>query len=79
MPLPEQTRKQAESILTQFCKHRVPEHARDQMRLLFDTKGNKVTLYEERTRSTLSSEWLKMPIAQFRFDPKSQKWSLYCI
>lgn len=78
MPLPELTRKQVESVLTLFCKRRVPDHARDQLRLTFDTRGNSVTLYEERPFYADPSRWIKMQIAQFRFDPKSKKWSLYC-
>lgn len=78
MSLSELTKKQVESILAQFCKQRVPDHVKDQVRLTFDIKGNNVTLYEERPFYADPSRWTKMQVAQFRFDPKSKKWSLYC-
>ncbi|MGH9970604.1 MAG: DUF3024 domain-containing protein [Pyrinomonadaceae bacterium] len=78
MPLPELITNQVESVLTLFCKQRVPDHAKDQFRLTFDTRGNNVTLCSERLLSSDLSRWTNMPIAQLRFDPKSKKWSLYC-
>ena len=78
MSLPELTKKQVESVLAQFCKRRVPDRLKNKLRLTFDMRGNSVTLYEERPFYADPSRWTKMQIAQFRFDPKSKKWSLYC-
>ena len=93
MALSETTRKRVELLLEAFCEERVPARVRDKVRLTFDTRGNRVTLYEERTvydralknasspgqlSNPVTIAWMKTPIAQFRLDPKSMKWQLYC-
>lgn len=78
MPLPEFTRRLVETVLTKYCAQKVPPHVRDQLRLGYRIRGNHVTLFEERPRFAQPSEWVDIVVAQFRFNPKDRKWTLYC-
>lgn len=78
MALPEFTKKLIEKKLRDYCAKKVPSHVKDQYRLDFKSRGNSVTLYEERPYFMDPSEWVDIVIAQFRYDSKTQKWTLYC-
>ncbi len=77
MALPEFTKRLIEAKLSVYCLNRIPEHAHDQVKLVHRISGNKVTLIETRPYYRDPSIWTEMPIAQFRFDSLSKKWSLY--
>ena len=78
MALSDTVRHQVESKLKAFCDRRVPAHIRDKVNLTFRFRGNSVTLYENRPVWDKPSEWIHMAIAQFRFDPSTGHWTLYC-
>ena len=78
MALPALTRTQIETKLKKYCETRIPAHAKSSVRLTFTVRGNSVTLTEERPLFTDPSEWVGIPVAQFRFNPKTSKWTLYC-
>jgi hypothetical protein len=78
MPLPDTVRHQVETELQTFCDNRVPPDVRDKVNLTFDFRGNSLTLFENRPRSNDPSQWTHMAIAQFRFDPSTGQWTLYC-
>lgn len=78
MPLPEFTRKLVETKLSSYCETKIPITVRNQVRLVFKIRGNKVTLYETRPYFIDPSVWTETPVAQFRFDDKTKKWDLYC-
>ena len=77
MPLPEFTKKLIETKLAEYCTNRIPEHAREQIKLIFNIRGNKVTLIETRPYYKDPSIRTENPIAQLRFDNAVKKWSLY--
>lgn len=79
MPLPEFTKKLIEAKLSAYCLNRIPDHARDKIKLIFNINGNKVTLTETRPYYRDPSIWTENPVAQFRFDNVSKKWALYHI
>ena len=64
--------------LQEFCERRVPLHVRNQVKLSYSSRGDTVTLYEERVHFRDSSKWTKTSIAQFRFNPDTKEWILYC-
>jgi len=66
-----------EKIFKKYCEKRIPTHLRSQIRISFNIRGGSITLIEERPFYRNPSEWTKLPIAQFRYDPKSELWSLY--
>jgi hypothetical protein len=77
MAIPELTRHRAERLLERFCERRVPPRFHDQVRLSVETRGNSVTLFEHRTFYRPPHDWIKGPVAQFRYDPASNRWTLY--
>jgi hypothetical protein len=77
--LPELVRRSAERRLGEFFRHRIPSHARDEVRLEYEVHGDSITLTERRPifRALPDEEWSKLRIAQLRFDPKATTWALY--
>jgi hypothetical protein len=78
MALPAPTRKLVESKLSRYCDEKVPPAARGQVRLGFRFRGNTVTVFEERPQIWLPDAWITIVVAQFRFDSRTSKWTLYC-
>jgi len=78
MPLPKKVRQDVKSIVADYCAKRVPEHARRQVKMGFVVRGNSITLIEERPHWQKPDLWIKTPIAQFRYNQKTGKWTLYC-
>jgi hypothetical protein len=78
MPLSETVKHQADALMKNFCERRVPLEVRDRVRMSHEFRANTVTLFEDRPRWDKPSEWIHMPIAQFRFDATSGRWALYC-
>jgi Protein of unknown function (DUF3024) len=79
MPLMEFTKILIETRLTDYCEHRIPIDVRDQPKLTYKIEGYKVTLVETRPYHRDSAVWTEIPIAQFRFDRNTQKWSLFSL
>lgn len=77
--LPELVELAAVRQLEGFCKSRVPEHARDEIRLAFVIRGS-ITLVERRAPwdPDYGTEWSRLKIAQLRYDADARAWSLYC-
>ena len=61
-----------------FCRQRVPDNLKDEVRLEVTTRGKSVSIHECRPpwRGT-PGEWTRMPIAQLRYEGDGA-WSLYC-
>lgn len=78
MALPENVRREVEPIIGQYCANRIPEHARHQVKMSFDFRGDAVTLVEERPHWQNPDQWTRTPIAQFRYDSRTERWSLFC-
>jgi hypothetical protein len=77
MALPELTKRQVVTEVSQYCEGRVPPHAQDQVRVRYKIRSNAVTLFEERRAFADPSQWVEIKIAQMRYDPESQQWSLF--
>lgn len=77
MAISDTVRHQAETQLRVFCDRRVPAEVRDKVNLTYAFRGNSATLFENRPGFRDPGKWTAMPIAQFRFDPKTGKWTLY--
>lgn len=78
MPLPKNIRQEVDRVVADYCAKRVPEHARHQVKMGFDVRGNSITLFEERPHWQDPARWIKSAIAQFRHDQKTGKWTLFC-
>jgi hypothetical protein len=79
MPLPEFTRKLIEVKLSQYCLNHIPEHARHNVRLVFNISENIVTLILARPYFRNPSKWAERSVAQIRFDSDMKTWQLYFI
>ena len=77
MALSEIVRKVVDSKVSKFCQDRIPPHARDQVRLHYKIRGYFVTLIESRPSYFEKDVWIDIPAAQFRYDEKSNQWSLF--
>ena len=78
MALSQLTRRLVASKLATYCEQRCPPHLHDQVRLGYKIRGNSVTLYEARPAYHAPETWIDIVVAQFRLDPATQTWSLYC-
>jgi hypothetical protein len=76
--LPPHLKNSVTAALENYCDQKIPAHVRSLLRLTFAFRSNNVTLYEERPRYNDPSQWTRLEIAQFRFNDKSKKWTLYC-
>lgn len=77
MALDELQKKRVKKILDNFCEGRVPDSVKDQIKMDYNIRGKYVTLIEKRKNYKNPEEWIKQKIAQFRFNPEDNKWSLY--
>ena len=79
MALPEFVAIRCKRLLDEYCERKVPPHARHQVRLVHEARGNSLTLLEMRAPWDGSDRpWTKLPIARFRFDPETGDWELRC-
>ena len=74
MALSEFIKAQVKIKLDKFCD-RVPAHVKNTIKISYSTRGNDVTLFEERVM--MADKWSKMPIAKFKYDTDKNKWSLW--
>ena len=79
MSLTEFTKKLVETKLNDYCKCKIPCDVCNQIKLTYKIVGYKVTLIEMRPYHLDPAIWTETPIAQFRFDRDTQKWSLFSI
>jgi hypothetical protein len=79
MPLSEFTIKLIEVKLTEYCDRRIPIDMCAEADLIFKIARDKVTLIETRPYFGDPSLESENPVAQFRFDDKTRKWTLYCM
>jgi hypothetical protein len=62
-----------------FARGRVPASVRDQVRLEVLVRGNAITIVERRApwHPDYGPEWSSLEIAQLRYDPEADIWSLH--
>jgi hypothetical protein len=80
LALPELVRRHAEEDLEKYCAKRLPSRLYREVRLEYEVRGNSVTLVERRApwnRAMEGQPWTRMPIAQFRYDVGSRRWTVY--
>ena len=78
MPIPKQIRLSAEKILDEYCLNAIPEHAQDQLRVGYLSRGMAITLFEMRPVFKRPSKWVSTNVARFRYNKTSKQWTLYC-
>lgn len=62
-----------------WCRDRVPEHVRDELRVEVDVAERHLTIVECRPlwRAEKGTEWTRVPIARLRYTKTTGAWSLY--
>jgi hypothetical protein len=62
-----------------WCRARVPERVRDQVRVEADLAERHVTIVECRPpwRADAGPEWIRFPVARLRYTKATRLWSLY--
>lgn len=63
-----------------WAAQRVPEHARDQIRIELDVSDWTVTILERRPPpdpERMGPEWTRIPIVRLRYTKSRAEWSLY--
>ena len=78
MAIPDAPRLIIESTLISYIEQRIPAHVRDKVRLSYRFRGNTITLFEHRPVFNKQGEWTNSAVAQFRYNPSGNKWTLYC-
>ena len=74
MVLPETEREQIDQLLGGLCTARTePDH----VRLRFEVKGHRVTLFEARPLFIDPSVWNEVKVAQLEFSAEAPRWTLY--
>ncbi len=77
MAIPELALRRAEKLLGELIDRRVPERFRDEIRMSVEVRGNGVALFEDRPVWRMPGQWSHRKIAQFRYEPASEQWSLF--
>jgi hypothetical protein len=77
MPFNEIERDRIKKVVGKFCQERIPEHLRNQIKLICETRGFDVKIIECRPYFQNSHEWTESPIARLKYDPKTSTWQLY--
>ena len=62
-----------------WCRRRVPEHARDRVRVECDVGPRNLTIVECRPawREGTGSEWTRLPVARLRYARAARTWALH--
>lgn len=76
MAIPEHEREFLEQVLSHFCASCVPDHAKHQVELLHQKRGDALTLIERRPYFRDPSMHTETPIARFRYLTKESCWAL---
>jgi hypothetical protein len=76
--IPPLKRQLAETVLSKYCRNKVPAEYQDELRITFEFRGSNVTLYENRPAAFGQPGWTKLSIAQLRYSEEDNNWTLYC-
>lgn len=77
MSLPPDVRRRVEQRVGRYCRERFPAHMRGELRLDYVVRGEAVTLLEVRPSPRDDERWSRRPVAQLRYDPEVETWSLF--
>jgi hypothetical protein len=78
MALSDKQRADVAKRLTEYCETKIPEHARDRVRLGFRFGPSDVVLFEERPGFDRPTQWREEDVAKFRYLASRHEWCLYC-
>jgi hypothetical protein len=70
-------RQRIKKLVGGFCKERIPDHQRCQIKVFYEVHGYDVEIIESRPCSIGSQLCAENPIAKFQYDPDTLGWQLY--
>lgn len=79
MALPKDVKRDAVARVTTYCATRVPSELDDQIRIEYELRGKKITIYECRPpwREDLGPEWTRLRVCTMEWDPATRRWTLF--
>ncbi len=77
MAIPEFVKKSAEKALSEYIASHVPPCMCHEIRLRFELEEGQVTLFQDRRDTARPGMWLRLPVAQFRFNEELVQWTLH--
>lgn len=78
MALPEIERHRIDKALFELMVQKSPAFVQDDIQITASTRGNKVTVIEERLLVLDPGVRVEHKVAQLEYTPESKNWSLYC-
>jgi hypothetical protein len=77
MPFNELEKVRIERIVGGFCRERIPDHLRSQIKVYYGVRGHEVRILKSRPSYVKSYLWTDSPIARLKFDPTTMEWELF--
>jgi DUF3024 family protein len=77
VPIPPDTRAQAETALAEFCSQHSSAPGADPLRYIYQFEASAVLLIEQRPGFMSREDWQSLPRAKFRYSQARNEWSLY--
>ena len=77
MPFNDIEKQRIKKIVGGFCRKKIPDHLRSQVKLFYEVNGFYVKIIESRPSSNGSHLWIDTPIARLHYDPRTLEWQLY--
>jgi hypothetical protein len=69
--------RRIEQVVGGFCRDRIPDHLRSQIKVFYEVRGYEVKILESRPSFVKSHEWTETQVARLKYDPKTMGWHLY--
>lgn len=66
-----------EATVAGLCRRRSPEELADQLRTVYEVKGDAIVIREERPPWDGIGDWPRAPVARLKLDRATGQWSLY--
>jgi len=70
-------KQRIKKIVGEYCDHKIPEHARKQIKLFYEIRGYDVKIIESRPHFINKDEWTELTVARLKYDTKSMNWQLF--
>jgi len=76
MAIPELKKQAALAKLKSYCEKKCPKEIWDQVKLVFEAKGQSITVFEKRPYYKAPTEFTMSPVTKFSYKNKERLWSI---
>ena len=77
MPFNDIELQRIKKIVGGFCREKIPDHLRSQIKVFYEIRGYNVKIIESRPDFMRNYEWTETQIARLKYDPNTHRWQLY--